>query len=277
MFDHASRRDVVRSLGAAAGATAVVGGFAGSATAHFPPKLAVEVRPGVTPNRINPDSDGFTAVGVLATEEFDPAASPVRYRFGAPELVAEGRGPRSVHHEARDIDGDGREDLLLQFPTDDAELGGEEVAELRWDRGRNRLHGLSGTDDVTPFPITGSRRGDGSVFTGGQVERVELVPGTFEPVAVRDRIPASWTVVDGDLDRSRAGGPVEPTFGDAKHVYLAPSDGSATYFVEVPSGPEATGEYSFGPFEVRPREGSGGWVAASNTSSRERVVGPEQP
>ena len=137
MFDDASRRDVVRRLGAAAGATAVVGGFAGSATAHFPPELAVEVKPGVTPNRINPDSDGFTAVGVLATEEFDPTASPVRYRFGAPELVAEGRGPRSVHHDARDLDGDGREDLLLQFPTDDAELGGEEVAELRWDNDRS--------------------------------------------------------------------------------------------------------------------------------------------
>ena len=94
---------------------------------------------------------------------------------------------------------------------------------------------------------------------------------------MRDRVPASWTVVDGDLGRSRTGGPAEPTFGDAKYVYLAPSDGSATYFVEAPSGPEATGEYSFGPFEVRPREGSGGWVAASDTSSRERVVGPEQP
>jgi hypothetical protein len=51
----------------------------------------------------------------------------------------------------------------------------------------------------------------------------------------------------------------------------------ATYYVEAPSDPEATGEYSFGPFEVRPREGSGGWVAASDTSSRERVVGAEQP
>jgi len=214
---------------------------------------------------------------MLATEEFDPTASAVRYRFGAPELVAEGRGPRSVYHEARDIDGDGREDLLLQFPTDDAELGGEEVAELRVDDDRTRQHGRSGIDDVTPFPITGSRRGDASVFTGGQVERVELVPGTFEPVAVRGRVLASWTVVGGDLDRSRAGGPVEPTFGDAKHVYLAPNDGSATYYVEAPNGPEATGEYSFGPFEVRPRERSGGWIAASNTSSRERVVGPEQP
>ena len=277
MFDHPSRRDVIRSFGAAAGTTAVIGGLAGPATAHFPPELAVEVKPGVRPNRINPDSEGFTAVGVLATDAFDPTASPVRYRFGAPELVAEGRGPRSVHHEARDLDGDGREDLLLQFPTDDAELGGAEVAELRWDNDLTRQHGRSGTDDVTPFPVTGSRRGDGSVFTGGQVERVDLVPGTFEPVAVRDRVPASWTVVDGDLDRSRPGGPVEPTFGDAKHVYLAPSDGSATYYVEAPSGPEATGEYSFGPFEVRPREGSAGRVAASGTSSRERVVGAEQP
>lgn len=101
---------------------------------------------------------------MLATDAFDPTASPVRYRFGAPELVDGGRGPRSVYHEARDPDGDGREDLL-QFPIDDAELGGAEVAELRWDS----------------------------------------------------------------------------------------------------------------PFEVRPREGSAGWVAASNTPSRERVVGPDQP
>ena len=61
-------------------------------------------------------------------------------------------------------------------------------------------------------------------------------------MAARDRVPASWTAVDGDLDRSRTGGPVEPTFGDAKHVYLALNDGSATYYVEAPSGPEATGE-----------------------------------
>lgn len=153
----ATRRTVLRSSAGALAAATGLSVLAGSAAAHFPADLAVDVRPGSERNPINPRSRGVVPVAVLGTDVFDPTSEDVRYRFGAPDVVADGGGASQVHHHAAALDGDGRDDLLLLFPMADTGFDGDEsAAELRWDRDPNGEHGFSGRDAVT---IVGRPRG----------------------------------------------------------------------------------------------------------------------
>lgn len=157
MRSHHSRRTVLRTTAGLAASVAGLGAFTGAAAAHFPPGLEIDVRPGTEENPINPRSDGVTTVAVLHHDEFDPTSEDVRYRFGPPEAVANGGGAHPVGHRVHDVNGDGRDDLLLQFRTAEAGFDrGDETAELRWDRDESREHGLSGTDEVRT--VGGGRR-----------------------------------------------------------------------------------------------------------------------
>lgn len=145
-----ARRSVLRAgAGLAAAAVGVVGGV-GTAAAHFPEELEIDVKPGDDDPTINPDSGGVTPVAVLQTDEFDPTDESVNYRFGAPDVVAAGGGARPAHcGHVEDGDGDGRDDLVLHFPTDEAGFDGdEEEARLVWEREHGGGHGFSGTDEV---------------------------------------------------------------------------------------------------------------------------------
>lgn len=135
-----------------------------------------------------------------------------------------------------------------------------------------------GDDDAVAagLQLSGVRTDDGRVFTGGQTNQVDLSVDASESVAVRDRVPAAWDVVGGDLDTARDGGAVEAAAGDANWVYLDFEDGTATYFVEAPSAPDATGQYSFGPFQARPTDGETGWQVVSGTGGEATVVGVDQ-
>ncbi|MBV0924232.1 hypothetical protein KTS45_08465 [Halomicroarcula limicola] len=144
-----TRRSVLRSgvsvAAAAAGITAATGG----AVAHFPRELDIDVKPDAESNPVNPRSNGTTSVAVFATDEFDPTSAAVRYRFGAPETVADGGGATPVRHCVYDVNGDGSEDLVVHFRTAEAGFESEsETAELRWDRDESREHGLSGRDSI---------------------------------------------------------------------------------------------------------------------------------
>lgn len=145
-----ARRTVLKTAAGLAAATAGAAAFAGAAAAHFPRDLDIDVEPGSEENRINPESRGVTRVAVLQNDAFDPTSQDVRYRFGPPDVVAAGDGATPVRHRVADADSDGRDDLVVQFRTDEAGFDGdEEEAELRWDRTEDREHGLSGGDDVT--------------------------------------------------------------------------------------------------------------------------------
>lgn len=146
---HPTRRTVLRTTAGLAAATAGLAAVTGSAAAHFPADLDVDVKPGSEENPIDPRSDGVTSVAVLRNDDFDPTAEDVRYRFGAPDVVADGGGATPVGHQIRDVNGDGRDDLVLQFPTDECGFEhGDDEAELRWDRDTSREHGLSGRDEI---------------------------------------------------------------------------------------------------------------------------------
>lgn len=75
--------------------------------------VTIDIKPGETPNSINPRSNGVIPVAILSTPSFDARtvdASSVRFGPGkSPE--AHGRG------HVEDVNGDGRPDLMLHFST----------------------------------------------------------------------------------------------------------------------------------------------------------------
>lgn len=155
-----SRRDVLRVGAGAAAAAVAVPALSGQAAAHFPEELAIDVKPYSDENPISPTGHGFVPVAVLQTDDFDPTSEPVRYRFGAPDVVSDGGGARPLHDGYPvDIDRDGRADLLLLFPTRGAGFDSDvSQARLEWEREEDGGHGLSGTDSVTVVGHPGWKR-----------------------------------------------------------------------------------------------------------------------
>lgn len=146
-----TRRTMLKTT---AGSTAAASGLAiltGSAAAHFPQELSIDIKPGSNDAPINPRSNGVITVAVLRTAEFDPISEDVRYRFGAPEVVGEGGGSQPAHGgHVEDVNGDGQDDLVLHFPASGTGFDGDESeGVLHWDRDESREHGLSGRDSVT--------------------------------------------------------------------------------------------------------------------------------
>jgi subtilisin family serine protease len=130
---------------------------------------------------------------------------------------------------------------------------------------------IDGADDLF---VSGTRSDDGSVFTAGQTDGMNLTVNPSRPGAVRDVVPTSWTVkaeFSEDVER------VEREEG-VKYVYFtedanADTDNEYTYLVEAPNSGniiEDSGTYQFGPAEV---EIFGRWNAASDTSETNTVAG----
>jgi subtilisin family serine protease len=136
-----------------------------------------------------------------------------------------------------------------------------------------QAHCTLSTDVEAGFFVSGSRTDDGSAFTGGQTNKVDLTVNPSEPSEVRDVVPAEWDVLteySDDVDR------IEERDG-AKYVYFdgeaaADAESSYTYFAEAPSGAETSNAYSFGPAEVNP---GNRWVAVSGTGDTNVVLGAE--
>jgi subtilisin family serine protease len=124
------------------------------------------------------------------------------------------------------------------------------------------------------FFVDGRREDDGSVFTGGQTDRIDVAVDPSERSRVRDVIPAEWTVITEYSDDVEA---VEESGEGVKYVYFAEeatadAETTYTYFAEAPDDPAASGEYVFGPAEVAPADR---WVAVDGTSDTNVVLGQE--
>lgn len=113
-------------------------------------EVGIDVKPCSDPNAINPRSKGVVPVAIEHTDDFDPndPASGVdvdSLRFGAPEVVDAGGGAEPAHDgHVEDVvpcEGDGDDDLVVHFPTEDTGFDGDE------DDGR--LEGE--TEDGTPL------------------------------------------------------------------------------------------------------------------------------
>jgi hypothetical protein len=122
---------------------------------------------------------------------------------------------------------------------------------------------LSGVEPVEPpapaFSADGSRSDDGSVFTGGQTNRVKITVSSIggdvaadAEVTITDGVPDGWTVDESYADVQ--------SFNEDEGVVrldpVTPSDveGDSTetraYFAEAPEGPGETGQSTFGPAEA---------------------------
>jgi hypothetical protein len=100
-------------------------------------------------------------------------------------------------------------------------------------------NGLGVTVDVT-------REDDGSAFTGGGTNQVDLTVDADADVFVRDRTPNGWTVVAGD-PHDRTSRP--ETDGNYVEFTNSTEDGTRTYFAEAPAGAGESGRATFGPAE----------------------------
>lgn len=150
-----ARRGFLRAGAGAITAAVAVPAVSSVAAAHFhgggKPALEIDIKPDSDENTINPKSKGVVPVAVLQTDEFDPTSENVNYRFGAEGVVADGGGARPLHGgHVEDVDGDGRQDLILHFSTEGTGFNGdEEEGHLHWEKGQKGAHhGLGGSDDV---------------------------------------------------------------------------------------------------------------------------------
>jgi hypothetical protein len=87
--------------------------LAGSAGKCKPLPVTIDIKPGSSPNSINPRNKGVIPVAILTTDAFEAAmVNPTTVRFGITGTEA---APN--HYALEDVNGDGRADLVLQFPT----------------------------------------------------------------------------------------------------------------------------------------------------------------
>ncbi len=160
-----TRRRVLKTGAGALAAAGAVPLLSGSAAAHFPDQLEIDVRPDCEKNTLDPHSRGVVPVAVMPTEftdengetvRFDPTEEAVRYRFGEPAVVEDGGGARPAHdgHDGSDTDGDA---LVLHFPMEETGFDEDSTeGRLIWERDESGEHGYSGTDEVT---VTGGGSG----------------------------------------------------------------------------------------------------------------------
>jgi hypothetical protein len=99
-----------------AGKDGETGDYSIGYTAAIPPVLEVDIdiKPGSDPNSINLKSKGVAPVAVLTTDDFDASdVDPVTVEFA---------GASPLRWAMEDVDGDGDEDLLFHFKTQELDL-----------------------------------------------------------------------------------------------------------------------------------------------------------
>ncbi|WP_433632875.1 M14 family zinc carboxypeptidase [Halomicrococcus sp. NG-SE-24] len=97
------------------------------------------------------------------------------------------------------------------------------------------------------FTAGGTRADDGSVFTGGQTNQVEItVSSLSHDATITDSVPDGWTVKDGYGDVTAVDGNIVE-LGTVSADEVADSAVTRTYFVEAPSEVTETGRDTFGP------------------------------
>lgn len=154
------RRFLAGSVGVAASAVGVTA-LSGTAAAHFPPRLDVDVQPGNEENFVDLNEHDRVPVVVHPTEfvdsdgertAFDPTDRAVRYRFGSRLTLRDGEGARPAEGGTVTTVGEGEEThdaLALQFPVEETGFdGGEETGWLYWERDESGDHGYAGFDTL---------------------------------------------------------------------------------------------------------------------------------
>ena len=92
--------------------------------APLPLEVDVDIRPGIYPNEIDLASKKTVPVAVLTTSTFDAAdIDPTTVLFAGVLVAKKGGGPKArLLAVVSDVDGDGDQDLLMQFATKGMQL-----------------------------------------------------------------------------------------------------------------------------------------------------------
>ena len=87
---------------------------------HFV-SVAIDIKPGSTPNTINLGSGGVVAVAILSTATFDATTvDPLTVTLASAPVKLKGNGTPQVIF--RDVDGDGRQDIVVHIATEALQL-----------------------------------------------------------------------------------------------------------------------------------------------------------
>ena len=91
--------------------------------------VTIDILPGEARNLIDTEAGGTVPVAVLGSPAFDPRTiDPLSLRLMGAPVVKNGEG---IAHELRDVNGDGREDLVVWFASREIRLGdGDATARL---------------------------------------------------------------------------------------------------------------------------------------------------
>jgi hypothetical protein len=154
-------------------------------------------------------------------------------------------------------------------------LGFTQERKLADGTGREFGRGDEWSDDGGDVVTGASREDDGSVFTASQTNTVEVAIQATEPVEFRDIVPIEWDV---DTDYGDVHHVHDDEEAGVSHVLFSSHDEAkldeeyeATYFVDAPEGPDATGSYEFGPLQVR-TDGEN-WQDVEGTAATNYVLG----
>lgn len=111
--------------------------------------ININIKPGDGSNSINPNSRGVTPVAILSDDNFNaPEQVDVNtLRFGPPAVVNDNGGATAERNSVEDVDGDGDDDLVVHFTTNETEFSdGDETGKVVGET-QNEIP-LSGTDSV---------------------------------------------------------------------------------------------------------------------------------
>jgi len=120
---------------------------------------------------------------------------------------------------------------------------------------------------IPDLQAAGRRQDDGSAFTGGQTNQIEItVDELSERATVYDQVPDGWTVLtEFSEDVTRVDGN-NVYFGELGPVGSGDDAVTVEYFVEAPNGPDKTGEYTFGAATAVTAEGRSTTFGGTDTN-----------
>jgi subtilisin-like proprotein convertase family protein len=156
-------------------------------------QVPIDILPGEARNLVDTEGPSPVSVALLATDSFDPrAVEPTSLLLmGAPTV----KNADGLDHLLRDVNGDGRDDLLVWFAARELRIGDDDVVARLEGRTKDGT-GVSGRDAVRT--LAAARR-EASLRVDTIAERVPPVTASIERLADG----AFAVLATADLDPSR--------------------------------------------------------------------------
>jgi len=113
-------------------------------------QVAIDIKPGAFPNTINLGSNGVVPVAILSTQTFDARqVDPASVQLAGAQVKVKGNGTPIT--ELKDVNGDGRMDLVVQVTTNAMELTSGDVSAYLTGRLFNGMP-VIGVDSIRVVP-----------------------------------------------------------------------------------------------------------------------------